>query len=133
MGQQAPFRLVDPYLDVTLDWEEGALDTDQLSIHVMQVLEDGTTKPYSRRVGGSELDGGSFSIADVDPCGTYQIDINYGSWLLKTVTLELSDLTFENNAAYTEIALECGRSGYYPGRQRRNISVGRICGGMGRG
>ncbi len=106
MGQQAPFRLVDPYLDVTLDWEEGALDTDQLSIHVMQVLEDGTTKPYSRRVGGSELDGGSFSIADVDPGGTYQIDINYGSWLLKTVTLELSDLTFENNAAYTEIALD---------------------------
>lgn len=105
MRKEGPFRLVDPYLDVTLDWEEGVLDPEQLSIHVIQTLSDGTTQLYDRRISGSELNGRPFSIADIDPSGTCQIDINYGSWQVKTVTLDLSGMVFDNNAAYVEIPI----------------------------
>ena len=105
MRKQGPFRLVDPYLDVTLNWEEGDLNPGQLSIHVIQTLSDGTTQLYDRRISGSELNDGSFSIADIDPSGTCQIDISYESWQVKTVTLDLSGMAFDNNAAYVEIPI----------------------------
>lgn len=105
MRKKRPFRLVDPYLDVTLDFGEEGPDLDQLSIHVMQTLSDGTTEPYNRRINGSELKDGSFSVANIDPSGTCQIDINYGSWQVKTVTLKFTSMVFENNAVYAEIPL----------------------------
>ena len=100
------FRLREPYLSVTFSSDNASLDLEEVSVRMMRSAEDGQTETISDRLSYSDLDDGKMIIENIGFDDSYQLEVSYGTYLVKNVTLDqISERTFENNITNENVDL----------------------------
>lgn len=111
LAQQSVFRLINPGVDGLITSKDGTVDLKQVSLVMTQIAQEGTYSAYSRIDGDAlKQSSGSFRIDNMEKNAAYELDIYFGSNLIKKVPLYdvgpgIEELTIDLSVAYIDIVV----------------------------